>query len=66
VTAVRSLPPRQRAVIVLRYFDDVSEADTAAAMGCSVGTVKSQTAKALTALRRHPDLADLDLQGSSV
>lgn len=63
--AVRSLPPRQRATVVLRYFDDVSEADTAAAMGCSVGTVKSQSAKALAALRRHPGLVDLDLQGSA-
>jgi RNA polymerase sigma-70 factor (sigma-E family) len=63
--AVRSLPPRQRATIVLRYFDDLSEADTAAAMGCSVGTVKSQSAKALATLRRHPDLADLQLQESA-
>lgn len=64
--AVRSLPPRQRATIVLRYFDDVSEADTAAAMGCSVGTVKSQSAKALATLRRHPGLADLRLQESAL
>lgn len=65
VLAVRSLPPRQRAVIVLRYFDDLSEIATAAAMDCAVGTVKSQTAKALATLRRHPALADLQLQESA-
>ncbi|MBB5789189.1 SigE family RNA polymerase sigma factor [Jiangella mangrovi] len=51
VAALRTLTARQRAVVVLRYFADLSEADTAAAMGCSVGTVKSQTARALARLR---------------
>ena len=64
VQALRGLPPRQRTVIVLRYFDDLTEVETAAAMDCAVGTVKSQTSKALAALRRHPDLADLQLEGS--
>ena len=45
------LPPRQRAVIVLRYFLDLSEAQTADALGCSVGTVKSQASKAINQLR---------------
>jgi RNA polymerase sigma-70 factor (sigma-E family) len=51
--ALASLPPRQRAVAVLRYLHDLSIEQTADALGCTTGTVKSQTAKALTALRRH-------------
>jgi RNA polymerase sigma factor (sigma-70 family) len=51
LTALRALPPRQRAAIVLRYYQDLTEAQTAEAMGCAVGTVKSQVAAALTKLR---------------
>jgi RNA polymerase sigma-70 factor (sigma-E family) len=49
--ALGQLPPRQRAAIVLRYFLDLSEAETARALGCSAGTVKSNTSKGLTRLR---------------
>jgi RNA polymerase sigma-70 factor (sigma-E family) len=49
--ALATLPPGQRAVLVLRYFDDLSEGQTAQMLGCSVGTVKSQAARALDRLR---------------
>jgi RNA polymerase sigma-70 factor (sigma-E family) len=57
VAALRALPPRQRAVVVLRYFADLTEAQAATALGCSVGTIKSQTARALARLRTSPALA---------
>jgi len=57
VDALRGLPPRQRAVIVLRYFDDLTEAETAAALGCSVGTVKTHASRAMAHLRGVPGLA---------
>ena len=49
--ALAQLPPRQRAVIVLRYYEDLTEAQTAAMLGCAVGTVKSQGSAALGKLR---------------
>lgn len=49
--AVRQLPPRQRAVIALRYYEDLTEAQTAEVLGCSVGTVKRQAAEAMAKLR---------------
>jgi RNA polymerase sigma-70 factor (sigma-E family) len=51
VAALRTVPRRQRAALVLRFVQDLSVEQTAAAMGCSVGTVKSQTARGLDALR---------------
>jgi RNA polymerase sigma-70 factor (sigma-E family) len=59
VTAVRRLPPRQRAVIALRYLGDLTETQTASALRCSVGTVKSYSARALATLRADPTLAEL-------
>ncbi|WP_336026529.1 SigE family RNA polymerase sigma factor [Geodermatophilus sp. FMUSA9-8] len=49
--ALLGLPPRMRAVLVLRYFDDLTEADTAGLLGCSVGTVKSTAFRGLARLR---------------
>jgi len=57
--ALLQLSARQRAVIALRYFEDRSEAETAAIMGCTVGTVKSQASRAIAMLRKHPGLADV-------
>ena len=58
--ALGVLAPRQRAVIVLRYYEDLTEAQTAEALGIAVGTVKSQTRDALRRLReRMPGLADV-------
>jgi RNA polymerase sigma-70 factor (sigma-E family) len=51
IAALATLSDGQRAVVVLRYFDDLSVDDTAAALRCSAGTVKSQTSRALAALR---------------
>lgn len=59
-TALERLPRRQRAVVVLRYFEDLTETQAAEALGCSVGTVKSQTSKALAKLRIDPSLTSSD------
>lgn len=53
LAALATLPARQRAVVVLHHWEDLSEAQAAAALGCSTGTVKSQAAKGLAKLRTH-------------
>ena len=62
------LPPRQRAAIVLRYYQDLSESQTAEAMGCSVGAVKSQVSAGLTRLRARmgPDFDRLTADDQGV
>ena len=54
LVALAGLPRGQRAVLVLRFYDDLTEAQTAEVLGVTVGTVKSQTSRALKALRSSP------------
>lgn len=63
-TALATLPRRQRAVVVLRYYCDLSEVETAEALSCSVGTVKSQAARGLSKLRSS-GLADSIREGNT-
>ncbi len=55
--ALQALPPRMRTVVVLRHYLQLTEAECADVLGCSVGTVKSTTSRALERLRAHPALA---------
>ena len=59
IQALMDLPQRQRAAIVLRFWDDLPESEVAELMGCSVGTVRTHTARAMARLRTHPDLRQL-------
>jgi RNA polymerase sigma-70 factor (sigma-E family) len=61
--ALAGIPPRQRAVIALRYYSDLSVEETGETLGCSAGTVKSQTARGLAALRRA--LPDSEQDGAT-
>ena len=62
IAALQKLGPRQRAVIVLRFWMDMTEVETAATLNCSVGTVKSQASRALATLRQSAELVDGGLQ----
>jgi RNA polymerase sigma-70 factor (sigma-E family) len=63
--ALAALPPRQRAAVVLRHYCDLSVEQTAEVLNCSTGTVKSQTARGLAALRRALRPAGVSVEGES-
>lgn len=58
IEELRRLPPKMRAVIVLRYWEDQSESATASLLGCSLGTVKSQAARGLAKIRERMTVAE--------
>ena len=60
--ALACLPPGQRAVLVLRYYEDLTEAQTAAVLGCTVGSVKTQTSRALSRLRAIVGVEDGEIR----
>jgi RNA polymerase sigma-70 factor (sigma-E family) len=62
---VCALPERQRAVVVLRFYEDLTEAGTAEVLGCAVGTVKSQMHDAMKALRRGIDAYNAEVVSES-
>lgn len=63
LAALAALPLRQRQAVVLRYWEDLSETQAAAAMGCSVGAVKSQASRGIARLRLAPSLGNLTPTG---
>ncbi len=66
MAALLSLPRGQRAVVVLRYWMDMTETEVAVILGCSVGNVKSQASRALAKLRVSPDLIEGPMDGQKV
>lgn len=60
------LPPRQRAVVILRHYEDLPEREVARILGCTLGTVKSQHAKAIAKLRMLLDTEEVDRDGYRV
>ena len=65
VAALSRLTRRERAIVVLRYVEDLTETQTAQVLGVALGTVKSTNARALDKLRRSPDLADIYVGGAT-
>ncbi|HEY3481535.1 MAG TPA: SigE family RNA polymerase sigma factor [Streptomyces sp.] len=65
LAALAGLPQRQRQAVVLRYWEDLSETQTAQAMGCSVGTVKSQASRGIARLRLAPSLHGITHTGGT-
>lgn len=65
IRLLRQLPPRQRAAVILRYWEDLTEAETAKAMGCSVGAVKSAASRGLSKLRELSVAAGLFPMGQA-
>lgn len=63
VQLIRRLPPRQRIVIALRYFEDMADADIAEVLGCSLGTVRSQASRAIRTLRESAALEPMRRNG---
>ena len=61
-SAIATLPPRQRAAVVLRYFNDLSVAETAIVLGCAEGTVKALTSQAIAGLRERLDAVAFELE----
>jgi RNA polymerase sigma-70 factor (sigma-E family) len=62
IEALMSLPHRQRAAIVLRFWDDLPESEIAGLMGCSIGSVRTHTSRGMAKLRSHPALRQLTAQ----
>ncbi len=65
LAALQEISPKQRAVLVLRYFEELSIAETAGALGCTEGTVKSHASRGLAALRAVIDRQDGELAGTA-
>jgi RNA polymerase sigma-70 factor (sigma-E family) len=65
LSALAELPPRQRAIVVLRYAEDMTDAQVGALLGCSAGTVRSQAFRALAKLRANGALAGTDPGGTA-